>query len=95
MVRLGQQKSGKYSRVVYNTRMDTKTASEISARLRARRAHADLTQQQAAERAGISWMTIHRCEHGKRFPTVDALYKLAAVYGCQPADFLPPLKEGK
>lgn len=71
--------------------MDTATASEIAARLRAKRAHADLTQKQAAERAGVSWMTIHRCESGARFPAVDVLYALARVYGCQPADFLPPL----
>ena len=75
--------------------MDATTALEFAARLRARRAHADLTQQEAADLAGISWMTIHRAEHGKRFPTVNVLYALAAVYGCQPADLLPPAPEPK
>lgn len=80
--------------------MDTKALGslglEIGARLRMHRARLDLTQQEAGERAGMSWMSIHRYEHG-RTPTIDALYRLAHAYGVQPAEFLPPVptKGGK
>ena len=64
--------------------------AEIAARLRSCRARLDLTQQQAGNRAGVSWMTISRAERGERIPTVDILYKLAIAYGVQITDLLPP-----
>lgn len=60
----------------------------IAARLRAERGRADLTQEQAGKRAGLSWMSVHRYERG-RVPTVEALYRLAAAYGVPVFAMLP------
>ena len=69
-----------------------KLADMVAAKLRAGRASADLTQREAAEQAGLSWMSVHRYERGK-LPTLEALYRLAAVYGIAARDIIP--EDGK
>ena len=45
------------------------------------RAAADLTQEQLAERSGLSQQYISDLERGKRNPTVVTLYELATALG--------------
>lgn len=45
------------------------------------RAEADLTQEQLAERSGLSQQYISDLELGKRNPTVVTLYELATALG--------------
>jgi transcriptional regulator with XRE-family HTH domain len=42
---------------------------------------AGLTQKQLAERLGTTQSAVDRLESGQRMPTLDTLYKLAAVLG--------------
>lgn len=64
-------------------------AAQIAARLRAERARLDLTQEQAGNRAGVSWITIHRAEQGKVLPSLETLYRLAWAYGVDVTALLP------
>lgn len=65
-------------------------ADEIAARLRAERARANLTLREAGLKARIHYVSISRYEQGK-LPTLDALYRLAKLYGVEPAALLPPM----
>lgn len=65
-------------------------ATEISARLRAARARADLTLSEASTASGVHHVSISRYEHG-RLPTVDSLYALASAYRIEVADLIPPI----
>lgn len=56
--------------------------------LRAWREHSALTQQQLAERAGLSRAYLAQLEAGARVGTVDVLAKLAAAIGCLVDDLL-------
>jgi DNA-binding XRE family transcriptional regulator len=56
--------------------------------LKAWREHAALTQQQLAERAGLSRAYLAQLEAGVRVGTVDMLAKLAAAIGCLVDDLL-------
>ena len=58
----------------------------LAAKLRGKRAEADLNQTQAAERAGVSTVTIVRYENGDTVPDAGVLFKLAEAYGCSPND---------
>lgn len=49
--------------------------------LKAARINANLTQKEAAEKAGCSDMTIVHYENGTRSPRIDILQKLLKVYG--------------
>ncbi|MBV8687065.1 MAG: helix-turn-helix transcriptional regulator [Alphaproteobacteria bacterium] len=49
---------------------------------------ADLTQEQLAERAGISQQYISDLERGKRNPTVVTLYELATALGVRPVELV-------
>lgn len=64
-------------------------ADEVAARLRAERARLNLTLREVGERSGIHFVTISRYEQGA-IPTVDAVYRLARVYGVEAAAFFPP-----
>ena len=65
-------------------------------KLREARQKLNLTQTQAAKRAGLSLSAISQYETGKVTPKVNAILRLAAAYG-QPVDNLmtPPNREGK
>jgi transcriptional regulator with XRE-family HTH domain len=85
--------------------MSTKTGSMpkretipgMSGKLRGAREAAGLSQQQAADKAGLYQATIARYETDDRVPTLGALYKLAAAYGVKVCDLLPdpPKKPAK
>ncbi len=53
----------------------------IGRRLRQARLNAGLTQIQAAETIGVSWMTVHRLEKEQRIVRLPDLERLATVYG--------------
>ena len=53
----------------------------LSTRLRLARQEADLTQQKAAELAGLERNTIWRYEAGRQRPSGDVLFDLANLYG--------------
>ena len=67
----------------------------LAARLKLLRERAGLTQQQAAEAAGMYQPDIARYEAENRVPTLDQLYKLAAAYGVNVCDLLPGGKPPK
>lgn len=48
--------------------------------LRLRMLHGE-TQEQVAERAGVSYVSLSRYENGQRMPKMDILMKLADHYG--------------
>lgn len=51
---------------------------------------ADLTQEQLAERAGMSQQYISDLECGKSNPTVVTLYELATALGVGPVELVKP-----
>lgn len=62
----------------------------FSARLRALRAAAGLTQQQLADAAGVHAQTVQHFEYGvKDDPRMSTLRKLAAALGVAPGDLIP------
>ncbi|MEG0015767.1 MAG: helix-turn-helix transcriptional regulator [Raoultibacter sp.] len=60
----------------------------FAARLRAKRAEADLSQELLAEMAGVGADTVVKYEGGLRVPGSDTLMKLAEALGCSPDHLL-------
>ena len=56
-------------------------ASRIAASLRALRARDDLTQQQVADRVGVSACSVANYESGASTPSYRVAWKLADLYG--------------
>jgi transcriptional regulator with XRE-family HTH domain len=63
------------------------------AALRARREQAGLTREQVnrAGVAGRSWLAELEQGTPRRQPSLQLIYALAELYGCQPSDLLAPL----
>ena len=57
------------------------------------RAAKGLTQEQVAERTGISQQYLSSLEAGKRNPTVVTLFELTDPLGAVPMDLLRPIDE--
>ena len=54
----------------------------ISNNIRALRFHAnEMTQEQLAERIGVTRQTVAAIEKGKYSPTLEAAFRIAAVFG--------------
>ena len=51
-----------------------------------------LTQEQLAERLGVSHATVQRLESGKRRLTEHRMLDLADIFGVEPAELLQPRK---
>ena len=49
--------------------------------LKAARNNTGLNQDEAAEKLGISSVTLHRYESGKSFPDVPTIKRIEALYG--------------
>lgn len=64
-----------------------KLVGKNAARLRRERG---LTQEQLAERSGLSQQYISGLESGKRNPTVRTLFELAQALEKEPIEFLNP-----
>lgn len=55
---------------------------EIKNRIRAMRfAQAEMTQQELAERVGVSRQTINAIEGEKYFPSLEVAFRIARVFG--------------
>ena len=61
--------------------------------LRRFRHTAGLTQEQAAERMGVSVGFYGMMEVGKRWPNIDMLFKIAKALGVRPKDLIEALEE--
>ena len=75
---------------------DITDLASVSPTLRAIRAHLDLTQEQVAERLGVSFATVNRWEGGSTMPQKaarTAIAALAAEAGIDAAD--PPVDEAE
>lgn len=47
-----------------------------------------LTQQELAQNAGVSYLSIHRYESGERIPSVDIAARIAQALGCTVDDLI-------
>lgn len=56
----------------------------LCANIRAERARLDLSQEELAQRAGLSAVSIQKYENGDMTPGVDKLAALADVFGTTP-----------
>lgn len=90
------------SRIIYSLRENTESVTvqeqpELIVNVRARRQALGLTQQQLAERAGISRQTLVAIEAGRLTPSVTVALRLARALGCTVDDLFalaePPLLE--
>lgn len=61
---------------------------EFGANLRAARARANISQEQLANKAGISAASIFGYENGLMVPGVDKAYAIAQALGCTPNDLI-------
>ncbi|WMS88354.1 helix-turn-helix transcriptional regulator [Pleionea litopenaei] len=59
-------------------------------RVKVKRAEHDLTQQDLADKIGVSRQTINAIEKGKYDPSLPIAFKLAAVFQCQIEDLFIP-----
>lgn len=58
-------------------------------RMRRRRFEVNLTQDEAATRAGVSVAWLSQLENERKSAGLEVLSKLATLYGCKIRDFLP------
>lgn len=74
----------------YISSTDREILEALGERLRALRKSRDLTQQEAAERAGLARSTVSEAERGEN-PTLQTVIRLLRVYGRLAAldDFIP------
>lgn len=64
---------------------------QVGLNFRRMRTERGWTQENAAERTGVSQQYISDLERGRRNPTVLTLHELAAPFGKHPRDLLDPL----
>lgn len=64
------------------------TKETVSARIREKRKEQRLTQQELADKAGVSLKTIQRWENGERSPRADEMNRLAEALKVSPGYFL-------
>lgn len=78
------------SEITYTDTTDTELLASLGNRLRALRKARGLTQQEAADRAGLARSTVHEAERGDN-ATLLTLIRLLRVYGRLAAleDFIP------
>ncbi len=64
-------------------------AAFVGDRLRAKRIAAQLSLRDVSKIAGISAAGVSLIEVGTVLVPLDTLYRLSAVYGCNPSELLP------
>ena len=64
-------------------------------RIRVQRAMHDLTQQELAERLGVSRQTVNAVELGKYVPSTMLASKMARLFGCSVEELFQPEEEEK
>lgn len=62
--------------------------------IRARRKDTDLTQEELAERIGLTRTSINNIEQGKQRIQIHTLYAIAQALSVSPLTFLPPPEAG-
>ena len=67
----------------------------IGLRVAAKRNERDLTQQQLAEKVGVSRQTLSLIERGLQCPAWDTAYLLADVLRCEIFDLLPTCRQAR
>jgi putative transcriptional regulator len=60
---------------------------------RLRFAHGEMTQQQLAEKIGLTRQTVNAIEQGKYSPSLEAAFRISAVFG-QPLENVFHYSEG-
>lgn len=70
----------------------TPLAKALGNRIRKIRIETGVSQDILALSCGLDRSYIGRIERGEVNVTIEKLYKMASSLGCEPADFLPPLK---
>lgn len=76
------------------TAIDQPAATSLGRYLMVSRVSAGLTQQQAAERFGVSRKSVINWERGQQVPPLTILPRLVDVYGVGPADLTRAMREG-
>ena len=61
---------------------------------RLRFAHGEMTQQQLAEKIGLTRQTVNAIEQGKYSPSLEAAFRISAVFG-QPLENVFHYSEGE
>lgn len=61
--------------------------------LRSHRERCKMTQELVAEKIGVSRQAVSKWESGAAEPSTSNLIKVARLYGVDPADLLPEVKE--
>jgi transcriptional regulator with XRE-family HTH domain len=67
-----------------------KIFSEIGLRVRGQREKTDLTQEELAERVGLTRTSITHIESGRQRIQIDTLYAIAEALKVEPITLLPP-----
>lgn len=65
-----------------------KEPDSIGEMIRKRRKYAGITQQDLADAAGISVMSVQRYETGERTPNVEVIRKIVKALKASPSDFM-------
>lgn len=68
-------------------------AKAVGERIRYRRKARGLSQDNLALLSGIDRSYVGRIERGEVNITVEMLYRIARVVGCEPASLLPEIKD--
>lgn len=68
---------------------------QIGARVRAARDHANLTQEELADRAKVDKDTLSLIERGSTFPSLRSLVNIAESLEIDVIDFIPPAPDQK
>lgn len=67
--------------------------SAFAAKLRGKRAEADITQTELAGVLGVSPASVARWEDGATVPNFKMIFDISEVLGCTPNDLAPTSKE--
>lgn len=62
--------------------------ADIGRALRMRRRTMGLTQRALADAIGVTWVQLHKYEHGAAGVSAEMLHRLAIVLRCSPSDLL-------
>lgn len=68
---------------------------EIGKNIRKRRREADMTQEELAERLGVSYQAVSRWENGTTYPDIELLPVLAGMFGCTLDELVGEVKDEK
>jgi transcriptional regulator with XRE-family HTH domain len=75
--------------------VDTDTGLTFGDLLRRFRGSADLTQEDLAERTGLTTQAISLLERGRNSPSLRTIFRLAEVLGVKPSELLDRVEKAK